>query len=290
MTITALVPVRNEGWIIGLSLRAALMYCDAAVVLLHACTDNSAAIVAEVAAEHPGRVTVLVDDGDIWAEMPQRQRMLEAARDGGATHVATVDADEILTGNLLPIIRELIEKMYPMRVMQLPGYNLRGGLDRYHANGIWGNRWFSAAFVDDPRLSWAGDNFHQREPLGVASMCRYGTQNNGGVLHLWGASERRLIAKHRAYKLTERLRWPTKPVAEIDRMYSLAIHGQPGDRPKDWRYMSVPDAWWEPYTGLAQYLDLDAEPWQEAYCERLIAEHGEERFKGLDLFRREVSA
>ena len=289
MKLCAILPIRNESWVCGLSLRAALMYCDAAVVLLHACTDDSAAIVSNVAAEHPGRVTVLVDDSDVWAEMPQRQRMLEAARDNGATHIGIIDADEVLTGNLLPIIRGLIEKMYPMRVMQLPGYNLRGGLEKYHANGIWVQRWFSTAFKDDPSLGWSGDRFHHREPMGGASLCRYGTQHNGGVMHLWGASERRLVARHRAYKLTEALRWPTKPIADIDRMYSLAIHGQPHDRPQDWHYMSVPDAWWEPYARFAQYLDLDAEPWQESYCERLIAEHGEERFKGLDLFRQEVA-
>lgn len=290
MKLCALVPVRNEDWIIGISLRAALRWCDSAVVLLHACTDRSAEIVAEVAAEYPGRVTVIEESGDQWTEMVHRQWMLQAAREGGATHIALIDADEILTGNILPIIRGLVENLAPMRVMQLPGYNLRGGIEKYHCNGIWGQRWFSVAFADDPRLGWSGDRFHHREPMGGATLTRVGTQHNGGVMHMWGASERRLIARHRYYKCAETLRWPNKSRSEIDRMYNLAIHGQLGDRPKDWHYMVVPDAWWDPYADLAQYLDLDAEPWQEAYCERLIAEHGEERFAGLDLFRAEVAA
>ncbi len=291
MKLSALCPVRNEDWCLGLSLRVALRHCDSAVVLLHACTDRSAEIVAEVAAEQPGRVTVIEDADGKWAEMQHRQKLIEAARDNGATHVAIVDADEVLTGNLLPIIRGLVEQMPRHTVMQLPGYNLRGGIDRFHANGVWGNRWFSFAFADDPALGWHGDQFHHREPMGAPLVLRrVGTHGNGGIMHLWGANERRLIARHRLYKMTETLRWPAKPVAEIDRMYSLAIHGQPGDEPKYWRYMLVPDEWWAPYTDLAQHLQLDAVPWQEAECERLIAEHGEARFAGLDLFRAEVAA
>jgi hypothetical protein len=33
-----------------------------------------------------------------------------------------------------------------------------------------------------------------------------------------------------------------------------------------------------------KYLDVDAEPWQEAEVRRLVAEHGRETFAGLDLF------
>src|SRR4051812_45523687 len=113
-------------------------------------------------------------------------------------------------------------------ILQLPGYNLRHGTAFYHANGVWGNRWFSTAFQDDPRLGWAGDRFHHREPMGVKLQpYRPIQQGDGGVMHLWGASERRLTAKHALYKLSERLRWPEKPIAEIDRMYSLALKGDP---------------------------------------------------------------
>ena len=173
--------------------------------------------------------------------------------------------------------------------MQLPGYNLRGSLNRYHSNGIWGNRWFAVAFADDPRLGWSGDNFHSRDPLGMTLRpYRIIGQGLGGVMHLWGASERRLRAKHACYKITERLRWPDKPLADIERMYSWAIKGEPGHRsygtPETWTYADVPASWWAPYAHLIKYLDVDAEPWQEAECIRLIKEHGPRMFQGLDLF------
>jgi hypothetical protein len=107
-------------------------------------------------------------------------------------------------------------------------------------------------------------------------------QGQGGILHLWGASERRLIAKHAWYKITERLRWPNKDVGDIDRMYSLAVRPIPSEEP--WTFTDVPEAWWAPYQHWMHHLDLDAEPWQIQECRRLYQEHSAETFAGLDLF------
>src|SRR5687768_3759320 len=111
MRLIATLPAHNEAWVIGASLRAALRWCDAVVVLLHACTDTTPAIVDAIASEHPGRVEIIWDGDAKWSEMTHRQWMLEAARDMGATHLAIVDADEILTGNLIPQIREHAERL-----------------------------------------------------------------------------------------------------------------------------------------------------------------------------------
>lgn len=296
MKLIALIPVRNEDWVLAISLRAALRWCDEVVVLLHACTDRSAAIVGEVSRENPFRVTVLDDSGETWNEMPQRQRMLQAARMNGATHIAIVDADEILTGNLIDGIKRDVSELPAGWLLELPGYNLRSSLTRYHTNGIWGNRWFANIFVDHPSLSWTGDQFHHREPFGIKQRTKFSYQHgNCGILHLWGASERRLIAKHRLYKITERLRWPEKPAAEIERMYSWATKGELGNpaygTPETWTYAECPWEWWKPYADLVthvdkdanMYLDLHAVPWQEAECARLIALHGADKFTGLDL-------
>lgn len=290
MKLIACMPVRNEEWVLGLSLRVALMWCDEVVVLLHACTDRSAEIVADIQADNPGRVVVRTHRHETWTEMAHRQQVLEIARGAGATHIAIIDADEILTGNMLPIATgpsaEFSPKwwagnMLPSHILQLPLYNLRNGIDQYHSNGIWGNRIVSLAFADDPRLHWAGDRFHAREPQGAPlTPYRPIQQGQGGVMHLWGANERRLMAKHALYKVTERVRWPDKPVQKIDELYSLAI------KPREpWTFANVPEAWWTPYrTLMAEHLHLYAEPWQEAECRRLVAEHGCEKFAGLDLF------
>ena len=292
MNLVGLMPARNEDWILGLSARVALLWCDRLVILNHASTDNTESIVRKLQSEcGEDRVQLMADSEPTWNEMDHRQRMLGWARanatETGATHVAIIDADEILTGNLIDGVRDQVARLDRRTMLCLPGYNLRGGLNRYHLNGVWGQRWFSTAFRDSNEAHWKGDTFHHREPLGVAWL-RYKPVNQGagGVLHLWGANERRLVAKHALYKCTEALRWPGKPKKLIDTEYSLAIRGRPwiGDASASWTFTNVPEAWWKPYASLMNHLRLDAVPWQEEEVRRLVAEHGRERFVGLDLF------
>jgi hypothetical protein len=299
MRLIGMMAVRNEEYVLGLSLRVALMWCDEVVVLLHACTDRSEEICCDIQEEVSSRVHIHVETGE-WEEMRHRKFMLSCARMHGATHLAIIDADEVLSGNLQcapwdlapAVIRDPIGALSSIQIMELPGYNLRGGINQYHSNGVWGNRWFSTAFKDAPDLGWSGDRFHHREP-GPRKLTPYRPiqQGQGGVMHLWGASERRLIAKHALYKVTEHIRQMSQPEL-IELTYN--DYRSPADNArhwpkqtewaKPWTYNPVPASWWAPYAHLMKYLDVDAEPWQEAEVRRLVAEYGREKFTGLDLF------
>lgn len=285
MRLIGMMPCRNEDWVLELSARAALMWCDALMILDHASNDRTWEIISRLRVEFPGRVACDCATDPDWKEMQHRQSALQSAREMGATHLAIVDADEVLTGNLLGMIRVQVESMPPGRILHLPGYNLRGGLDQYHSTGIWADRWFSTAFRDEPRFGWSGDRFHHREPADCMPNVRPIMQGQGGVMHLWGASERRLVAKHALYKMTETLRWPDKHRAEINRMYSQAfVPAFNAQFDQNWRYADVPRSWWEPYVDLLDRVRVLDVPWQEAECRRLHAEHGPERFTGLNLF------
>lgn len=283
MKLTALMAARNEDWIIGLSARVALMWNDSLVVLNHASTDRTAEILNQVAAEREGRVTILNESDPAWMEMDHRQRMLNVAREQGATHVSYVDADEVLTGNLLDEIREHIESLPPCRFLQVALPCVWPGLAQYRDDASpFGRAMTMLAFADHPSLAWKakqdGYQFHGREPAGVRQGARF-TRSSGGVMHLQFASRRRLLAKHALYKMQEVIRWPgRKPAAEIDALYSLAPSEEGA------HFANVPPGWWSPYTHLLQYLDADEAPWQEAECLRLWRAHGPETFVGLNLF------
>jgi len=281
MRLIGMMPVRNEAHVLGLSARAALRWVDELLILVHASTDGTDRIAKDLTAEFPNRAFVCFNADPKWREMEHRQHLLTGARQRGATHFAIIDADEILTGNLIGCIRGQIEQLRPGHILQLPGYNLRRSLDQFHENGVWGNRYFSVAFRKDDRANWAGDRFHHREAMGVENFPhRPIMHGQGGILHLWGTSVCRLKARHALYKITERLRWPDKPVAEIDALYSMAIHD-----PGNWRFADVPAEWWEPYADILKHgKSIYDRPWQMDECRRLVAEHGAEYFAGLDLF------
>ena len=295
MKLTAIMPVRNEACVLGLSARVALKWCDELILLNHASTDNTGLIIEDLQSAYGSRVKVISVPESHWYEMQHRQMLLNWARnngqEGGATHIALVDADEVLTGNLLGSIREHIANLSNGYMMTLPLYYMRGAIDRYHLNGIWGQRIVSVAFKDVNTANWRGDKYHDREPEGVQwirNRMPGPGQGSGGVMHLWGVSERRLRAKHALYKVTERISFPEKPVQQIEREFSWAIRGDPGHSmygtPETWTYAEAPTAWWEPYRDLLHYMDFEGDPWQEAEVRRLVSEHGADRFCGLNLF------
>lgn len=303
MKLVGLMPCRAEAWVLGFSLRVALMWCDEVIICDHQNEDEDRDIMNQVADETK-RLRIIEDRQMDWQEMPQRQMLLEAARERSATHVAICDADEVLTADLITeeftperaFIKLGINGLNCDEILSLPGYNLRGGLNRYHSSGIWARRWFSTAFADRPDLHWGGDTFHQRQPFGDGAyrLNPYEPikQGEGGILHLWGCSERRLRAKHAMYKITERLRWPNKPIIQIEQTYNLwrspedAEVMYPGqqDWGKPWTLADVPAAWLAPYAHLMPYLDIDAIPYQEQAVRDTVAKHGAEMFQGLDLF------
>ena len=292
MKLIGLMAVRNEDWVLALSARAALMWCDELVVYLHACTDRSAELVAEVITEHPGRVRTITDDSTVWKEMSHRQAMLEEARRAGATHLAYIDADEVLTGNLLPTIRELIS-IHTMHgfIVNLPWLALARDPNRVIVgDSYWGAQQYAMiAFKDRPDYHWSsaergGYDYHQRPPLGdndkqFANAVR---PEMGGLMHLQFLSYDRLRCKQALYQMTEVLRWPgRKPPEQLAEMYGRAVYLS---EPAKCHTLGVQGEWWSPYAGLMKHMIIDAEPWQRKEIEYLLAEHGREKFHGLDLF------
>ena len=282
MKLIAITPVRNEAAFIGLTGRAALRWCDEVVFLNHASTDATAGILAAIQAENIGRVTVLHAEDAQWNEMTHRQLLLEAARARGATHIAIVDADELLTANVLDWTREQIKAMEPGRLLQIPMRNMHRSLDQYRSDrSAFGWAITTVGFADAQTLCWRDANgyqHHHREPYNAGAAYRYyPSQVDGGVMHLQFANWRRLRAKQSWYQCMETLRWPSKSCDEIAAMYSLSM---------DERGLELSAAkpeWWRGYDDIMHHLNLDLAPWHEAEIDAMFAEHGAARFGGLNL-------
>ncbi len=285
MKLIATMPARNEDWVIGLSARAVLRWCDELVVLDHASFDGTADIIAGVADEYAGRVTVLRDLDPTWREMAHRQRLLATARERGATHIAVVDADEVITSNLLQLLRGWVAQPGERSMVTLQQLVLRDSIAMYESSGLWSQQWTPIAFTDTECAYWAAKNgydFHQRAPLGCNwTMRRFG-RHMGGVMHLQFCNRRRLLAKQALYKLTEVIRWPGRDtMATINQRYDWSVYG---DRKGTPTTTACDPSWWAGYADLMRYLKPDGEPWQEAECRRIVEAHGRAKFAGLDLF------
>jgi hypothetical protein len=275
------MPVKNEAWVLGLSARAALMWCDALVVLNDTSSDATEQICQSLRDHYEDRFFYSSCGRNVWDDMGNRQLLLATARDWGATHVAIIDADEVLTSNLLPIMRRLIENCQSGRCLQVPLRNLYHSTQIYRYDGPW-KQWLSVAFKDESMLTWEprgtdGYQYHHREPFRLS---RVGDRQyvEGGVMHLQFVRQRAVRAKQAHYKMDERLRWGYDSQL-INRRYGWWV---------DCSHCSLSKIgeWWSAYQDLTDYLDLtdDGNDWHSQACRRLWREHGSSKFAGLDLY------
>ena len=279
MRIVGMMAAREESWVLNLSIRAALSWCDHLVVLIHTLDEKTRKLVLDLPEDLQKRMTPMVVKDPKWDEMAHRQAMIDVARREEPTHLAIVDADEVASVPLRRNMQNIASMLKPGQITAVPLKNLRNGWN-YHANGLWGaNRQVSVLWADTPAMRYAGDTFHSREPLGNTGV--WFLWDQAPVVHFWGYSERRLVAKHKAYKVTERLRWPEKRVEDIEDMYNWATLGMPGEVPSTWRFEAVPQAW-IPDAERA-LVGGDEDLWQEAYVREMIAEHGRAYFEGLTI-------
>jgi hypothetical protein len=279
MRLICLMPVRQDSWSLAASSRAVLQWCDDLIVCENRVWADPAT--REVLPDDP-RVTHVEHDALAWDEADIRLHMLEVGRRMGGTHFALCDADEILTANLIPTIRDRAAALEPAELLRLPWLHLWRSLDQYrNDNSPFGKQaQTSVIFRDHPNLTYRpredGYQIHQRAPFGVRFV--EPQTRDAGLMHMQHVVWDRCVAKQVLQRLTEHLRWArSRSVEEINRRY------RPTTDETGLILKAVPAEWWEGLEGFRELIDLDSDPWQVQEVERLLDEHGRGLFAGLDL-------
>jgi hypothetical protein len=266
--IAALMPVRNEGWCLGYTLRAALRWCDVAVVLEHACTDDTSKVLDEIGATVGDRRLIrMVESAPAWDEATYRQRLLVAARALGASHLAMIDADEAVTANI--DLREAAREMRPGDCLRFPWLCVWRSMERFRNDFTsFGRARVPMLVADTPGLEHkvkeGGYQLHGRIPEYVTYIDRLGRQE-GGVLHLQHLEWDRVLSKQLLYQMTETLRW-----GQIRANYAGTVD-ETGIG-----YAVVPRTWW--HVDLLPHIKKGVVPWQIKEVNDLLQKYGLERF------------
>jgi hypothetical protein len=293
MKIVGIMLARNEDWIIGCSARAALRWVDQLLVCMDRCTDGTAKAMNQLIIEEARprsenkRVSYMVpvckDDGQgqtNWDEMDIRDSTLTWAREESATHIAIIDADEILTANNVPYVRDWFRALKPGQCLDLPMIPVWRSLEKYRTDEcVWKRAKLTLGFMDSPDLTHKprqGYHHHNRPPAGCRPD-RNTVDCEGGVMHLQWASWDRVVAKHRWYVMMEATRYKGRRTpAQLNKTYGQALDE------RGCELSDVPKGWWDGHP--RQLVNLQHHPWYVGECERMWKEHGAEAFKGLNLW------
>jgi len=283
--LIGLMLVRNEAWILGMTARAALRWCDSLLIFMDRCTDNTDRIVDGLVKDcGADRVSYQhTEQAEHWNEMDIRHQMLVDGRGMGGTHFAMIDADEAVTNNQLDNARAYTAALKPGQVLDFPMICPHRGLDKYRDDHtVWSRSQLSISFCDRPDLAWRARNgyqFHQRCPQGSGDHANplANDKSKGGAFHFQWVSWDRITAKHRWYKMNEVVRWPNRNTPfEVDRIYSQALD-EDGLRTRQ-----IPKSWFGDYE--MHFVYPDHQPWHMVECQRMWEQHGPERFHGLNLW------
>jgi glycosyl transferase family 2 len=278
MKIIALVPVRNEAWVLEHSLACWSGFCDVVIVNDQMSTDTT----REICRRFPKVVLLESKPADMVARLPQqaRWRLLEAARNyDGNNLLWCTDADELTPP--APARRFFADHagvLWPRRVIECRFHNLWKDARRFRQDlSLYGPHWKPMGFVDDRRVGYPmGERpLHEpRMPLEPdASALR---AEELPVLHLQWVIWNRNQMKQAWYRCVELINGRLTAL-ELNALYQGTlpiwyVHTEP-----------VPDAWLADLT--LPPASADREPsWHEQEMLAWFDERGVEFFEPLEIW------
>ncbi len=217
MRIIALVPVRNEAWILDRTLRALSGICDVIIASDQRSTDAT----RDILTRHAPKVVVL-DNPENSHSTRVRWRLLEAAREyEGKNFLILTDADEILSSNIQdPRVLDVLTGIAPGTGVEAPWIQLWRSPTRWRRDeSIWSNRWLAFAFRDDRSVCYgpiqmANDHNPRLPERLILRRCE-----TVKVLHFQFVLFGRMLAKQRWYRLQEAVECGTRRVEAINLFY-----------------------------------------------------------------------
>jgi glycosyltransferase involved in cell wall biosynthesis len=247
--VIALLPVRNEAYILGCYLSSVGKIADQIIAFDHGSTDESVELLRSAGADvEIGQPPSLSGGRDLAR---QRQRLLERGRAADGTHFILLDADEAFTAPFAAAGRGRLASMDPGEKLLLRWLALWKDRSVYRDDdSVWSGAWKDFVFCDDGVSSYdAHDPFHEtRTPDTTEEKRREVQLDDGAVLHFQFAAWHRFEMKQAWYKCWERVVTEKSPL-EINRTYRATLDEDA------LRTTPVPSSWYE---GIAVPDELES--------------------------------
>ena len=253
MKTIALLPVKNEAWILPTSLHSLSQLTDTIIALDDGSTDSSRKILEQYNAHI---IHMPVETKNKFSMSLRRKRLLEEGRKFGGTHFIWLDADEAFTTPFITNAHEILSSLKPGQKLSMQWLALWKNPYVYKDDAsVWSNNYKDFIVCDDPT-----QEFDDR----VLSEARTPGPNNpeniitvpkefGAVLHFQFVPWLRYQMKQAWYRCIELINAPKKAF-NINQIYTITLD-DPNTKvslvPQDWlkdlpipsQVTNIPPAW-----------------------------------------------
>jgi glycosyltransferase involved in cell wall biosynthesis len=246
MNVIALLPVKNEAWILRTTLPQLKRFADHIVVLDGNSTDDTCALVKSYGGSVLRQATNTVNYSE-W-----RQTLLNKGRELGGTHFVCLDADEAFSSNLIPSFRERLARMKPGQSLVFDWLCLwKDPHQIRNDRSIWSINLKDIVFCDDARANFPpGELLHEKRTPGTKDQMIRVPRDEGSVLHFQFVPFQRFQMKQ-AYQRCREWVMKTASAVNINRKYAMTL-----DKPYV-PCISIPLAWLEGLPHLDALKDQD---------------------------------
>jgi hypothetical protein len=284
MKLIALLPFKDEEWILPAYLSSVSPVVDEIIALDDGSTDASRQLIQDAG----GTVIANATEGLGWAEhsVATRSRMnaawatlLRLGRERGGSHFLCLDADEALTAPSWTFLREALADLHPGQKLAMRWLTLWKGRDVFREDdSVWSGLYKDFAFADSP------DPEFNIPYLGVArtpgdndegSWIRLPVEK-GAVLHFQFVPWARSQAKQAWYRCVELIREPDRAY-DINRTYAIST-----DQPNA-RTAYVP-ALWKAGLEVPQGIENLSPAWHLQRILEWFDEYGVEFFEPIEIW------
>lgn len=232
--IIALVPVKNEEWILPTYLSSMKMVADMVIALDDGSTDDSAKLLME------GGATIITTPFSKTVNMSEKRKLLlEEGRRQGGTHFIWLDADEAFSSHFIKNAREHIDKLKPGEKLALRWVTLWKSTTEERIDGPWKENYKDVIVYDLPEYSFENKEFSEGRTEGPngGNIVRL-PSSAGVILHFQFVDFRQAQMKqawYRCVELTQSKRGPRR----INHMYSITLDDE------NVRCADITDTWLE---------------------------------------------
>lgn len=273
MKIIALLPVKNEAWILPTYLSSVMRVADEIVALDDGSTDSSRTIL-----EAAGASVFSHDFGTerIVQMSARRTLLLEEGRRRGGTHFIWLDADEAFSLDFLPLARETIASLKEGEKLSMRWVHLWKNTAQYLDDPAspFGHAWKDVIVCDSPTYSFETRFLSEARTPGPHDKLVCLPEEHGVVLHFQFAQWDAMQMKQAWYRCMERIEG-SRSARRINHTYSVTL-----DAPA-LRTLPLPTHWIE---GIVLPSDAPITDWREEEISSWFDTHGILFFEPLQIW------